>query len=428
MVKFRNFLLLSLLFSTLSMGITMTLVKAELNPIAYRYDNLKESPAISITSAEDFSTYGIPGDGSPENPYLIENLRFSQFIDRRVSDSANAITINGIVGDIVIRNNFFRMDRVKMRSGFNPGMIDLQNIEGSVTIEDSYFYEWDNNSYALYMKSVYAISVDYLLIQNNYFQKEDWGKNLILSDINKLSIVGNTAITDSYSLISNVDVLEIYNNTGIVNEELLDIEELTYAYNEINGEVKLLNVSSGDISDNTFVQGDIQLKLGWDISNLTITSNSFVRASYKTGFGGACCGNSILVLGISSNVIISDNLFQDAGSYAIEIISDSLQNYTISNNSFYNNGWEKQTESQAFSSSQGVLFEGNYWDDSTGGPYSIAGEAGLKDNTPADKAYHEKFDTQSLQLTTEPTPFPLTVIFSSLIAVVVFRYKLANKI
>ncbi len=291
-----------------------------------------------ISSAEDFSEYGIHGDGSQENPYLIENLRFSQLIDRRVSDSINAITINGIVGNIVIRNNFFRMDRVKMMSGSNPGMIDLQNIDGTVTIEDSYFYERDNNSYALYMKSVYAISVDNLLIQNNYFQKEDWGRNLILSNINKLSIVGNTAITDSYTFISNVDVLEIYNNTGIVNEEISDIGELTYDHNEINGEVKLLNINSGDISDNLFAQGDIQLKLGWDISNLTITSNSFVRASYVTGFGGACCGNSILVL-------ISDNLFQDDGSYAIEIILDSLQNYTISNNSFYNNGWEKQTES-----------------------------------------------------------------------------------
>lgn len=41
----------------------------------YYESELIDSPPVLIDSADDFETLGFPGDGSPENPYLIRNLR-----------------------------------------------------------------------------------------------------------------------------------------------------------------------------------------------------------------------------------------------------------------------------------------------------------------------------------------------------------------
>ncbi len=89
------------------------------DPISeYTPTQFEEMGPINIESAEEFESYGFPGDGSESNPYVIEGANISSLV--------SCITISNVNVSFVIRNGIFESTRI-----LNP-VIYLWNAENGI--------------------------------------------------------------------------------------------------------------------------------------------------------------------------------------------------------------------------------------------------------------------------------------------------------
>jgi parallel beta-helix repeat protein len=155
--------------------------------------NYTSHPSITIESDADFITYGFPGNGTPMDPYRIENLH--------ISGSGEAILIMSTTDSFVIQNcliedSFTGIYLVNI--GPNTAFIIDNNIR--------------NND-----QGIYLYEADYTIIANNTMKNNEWAA--IQVEYSAFLVIDNNTLTNGgiefwYDVEKSIMMTtQVYNNT-----------------------------------------------------------------------------------------------------------------------------------------------------------------------------------------------------------------------
>ena len=396
---------------------------------------------IIIWGDEDFLNYNFTGEGTKENPYLIENISISTI-------NFEGIYISDTTRHFSIRNCFI--------SAAKTG-IYIENVANNTAIISN------NTCYGNGGKGIYVVNSDYSLInKNNCSYNKEEGIYLHLSNNSQIEsnicesntltgivvtkcinseIINNKCEKNKKAgiIMGRANYSSILNNILINNEDLInqfDMEDglmlfychftnISNNYCSNNGDdgisindspftTVINNTSIGHMdrgigsvsSDNLILNNNTCINnIGngfrdWYSSNLTISNNkcnengvgmtfqgtSFINISFNIVQENDGNGIEFVFASgfLSVNITIYHNFIAYNINYGISILEG--KHFTIYHNVFINNNL--LGASQAYDASElsfwynEILMEGNYWNDWIAGTYSIAGPSGSVDSYP----------------------------------------------
>ncbi len=359
---------------------------ATINHSAYNtsFSALINHEPIEIISDDNFTDYGFPGSGSPEDPYIIENFNIS-------TTSIYAIFIKGTLLPIT---NYFKIHNCFLKSS-NYG-IYIENVaSGCVNIIDNQCND--------IVTGIYVKDTSDAYISNNTC-KRNIAKGIDLFNIEDSTLVNNTCS---------------YNRNGIV---IQDMFEATVANNTCFNNTQYGIFATSSLGSDSIVSDNIcdNNKIGIKVE---MGSYALIRNSCSNNTNGLIVGDagcrilnntcSLNQLGIlieycyspdeisfnkilnnteginfmsSSFQPIENNLFLWNNQYSISLDASS-NDHKIHHNIFLQNNLNGTSQVIDNGSSNiwydSVSFEGNYWSDWNGiGNYEIDGEANTFDLYP----------------------------------------------
>ncbi len=181
---------------------------------------------IEITSNDDVSNYNFLGDGSDENPFLIEGLKFKsdENFDIKIYNTTYSYIVRNCYftneefcclrlweqnsGSIIVEDNIFKIDSEKNKHSFGMTAQDSCNI----TIRKNKFLGYSTSSQI----GLYLWNCSDTLIQENYFESTDvsliYAQNLMFNN-NKFD-----GEEDAYSSLFSHDVTNITISHTISNK------------------------------------------------------------------------------------------------------------------------------------------------------------------------------------------------------------------
>jgi parallel beta-helix repeat protein len=391
-------------------------------------DDLVFVPPIVIDYDSDFEAYGFPGDGSPSDPYRIENYNITTTSDSCISfggfttkhfiiqncylktDTNYTIVLgkhtNLHVGSFRIEGNDIESSSgggLRIKGSLDGGAYynNIVSFDAGIVIEDSNFTYVKGNT--VYASTAVKLTNSHLasIIQNDFDKNAEIGIELDFS--NDATITGNNfsylvlrgsingKIVDNYvvDVDGGIDIRDsdftyvkgniVQANTGIrINNS--NYVELIYNTCNNNAEVGIKVTNSGDAvitGNNCTNNGDSGIRA--EMSNDLAISHNYLIDNY---FGMRIIS--------SSESLITNNHFETNTGYGLSMQSSTGLN-KIYHNVFLDNNLLGSTI-QAFDDTgdqwyNEVLLEGNYWDDFTGttsSSYTIEGAAGSEDLYPLD--------------------------------------------
>jgi len=323
---------------------------------------------IFIISDDNFTDYGFPGNGTAEDPYLIENYYIN---------NSTGISIQSTTQHFIIRNCF--LESVSL------GYIGI--IIHRVAPHTAFIY--NNTCTGFSSLGGAGIQITYstgVNITDNLCKENFWG-DINISDSNEIRVVNNVleneVIVQYDMYITNVTDCLISNNlcTGVAANSL-----------SISGSRNII------IDNNTLFRTHSCITLS-DTSDCVISNNIIYKSS---NYGILCYGDSLF-----TNISITNNLLQENEMGVI--LGTRSRNSTISYNTFIDNHPEGDSKQAKDSGSNNTWYDiyalkGNFWSDWDGsGPYSIDGDA-------------NSFDLYPLS---NPTIPPLIPEFNSKISIII---------
>ena len=313
---------------------------------------LVSSPPLNFYSDTDFETSGLPGNGSEENPYRIENLLIQDSFGYGIYVSGvtvhfviqNCMIINSLYEGVIIMNtdnNNANFSNNIIQDCGNVGLL-VQNTVG-VTIEDNILY---NNEVGIEIR--YATDG---YIFNNTCEENRQSGMLLKHDLQTSTLENNTLINNA---IFGMDFLQangshVYNNTFVdnglnVNENSLedylkyDIED-----NILNGQKigYFTNTDSLSITSPEYCQIFL-----YNCTDILIENQEFERSlfgvlSYESSnctFSNNLFDNNLahgIDLYNSYDMIIESNVFNNNSN---GLNFEDSPELTIRNNRFYSDG------------------------------------------------------------------------------------------
>jgi len=351
----------------------------------------EKSNSIEINSDNDFKKFDLPGVGTANDPYILEDLTISD-------QSFRGISISNTNKFFVIRNcylfrnllNGIRLDSIAQGTGliYNNTIVEhplagilISNSHNitvqSNTIIESKYMIWLNNSNNCNMidNSIYAYRppLDQYSIKYRGIYIDNSEKTLIENNYIKNVANGIYAINGEYTNINN-NFIHIITQTGVF---LLDC-----SYTEIKLTTCLDSTYSGFyIRDSDFVklmnstvQGSEFGLRAYNIVNNSIEFNIFEENDEGMLMYGDCKNNSI-----------SNNEFTNNEIRGVRI--DSGSNNLVHHNSFFfnNQSAELQAEDNGTNNTwfDELSLAGNYWHGwNSSLTYQIIGSANSSDPYP----------------------------------------------
>ncbi|MCG3221161.1 MAG: right-handed parallel beta-helix repeat-containing protein [Candidatus Heimdallarchaeota archaeon] len=375
-------------------------------------NNLTEHDLIIIKSNEDFITYSLPGNGTINNPYRIENLNltsenlivYDYGID--ISNTSKYFIIqNNFIdlyyGGITIKNIFpstcnITNNVIKRNIGLGIGIynspqlllsnntIDSHYRATSIHISSSPLCKLDNNNCSNGYRGIAIENYSSnCLIENNYCAfNQPYG---IYTNSHSQIFLNNSIIHNDLGMYLRADNLTILENTfisntvGIKSSSAINISCTNNYFSGNKKGMYLLDNSYCEIENNEFINKQNSIEFS-DCTEITITKNSFSYSKEGAHLVLKTCYRFYLynnmfsfgkkgILGFESRgFIVFNNLFiaNDVGIYLIESnnilieyneISESLGYGVFLNNSnqnciYRNNFWNnsQSEESQAYDS------------------------------------------------------------------------------
>lgn len=319
---------------------------------------------IFITSNTDFGSYGFPGSGTTEDPYIIENY--------------NITTTDTLIGGIYLEY---------------ASRYIIRNCWISAP-----------NSYA----GIYAQANSRAVIMNNTFINNE--KGILLWDTYYMSLIGNSFTSNNFGVeIYDSQYIRVLNNTcGINNQDGIIMEDSDQFHfenntfsNNYNGLV-ITNSDSGILQRNTFKNNEyaglhLLLSEATIISENACSNNSvgivLERADYSYVINNNFTKNNnelshVINQGIHlKNTIettIKSNDFFKNNHYSVYMDNNSSDNRIHHNNFLYNN----QNLTQVFDDGTSNIWfdnsisEGNHYSDWISGSYLVDGLTGSIDEFP----------------------------------------------
>ncbi len=282
---------------------------------------IKHEPII-IWKDDDFKNFEFSGDGSQENPYLIENLEI-------ITDFKYSIYIRNTFKHFVIKNCYLAS---------NEYGIYIDNIaDGTAVITENIC---ENNEVGIWISNS-----ENLIVFNNSCSNngETSGGGIIVTDSSFCNISNNYCYKNNFYgiKVENTEACNIINNTCIKNE------------NQIQGAGIYVFQSSLTLIENNNCSSNRRNGIQVTASSSTNISSNLCEDNYHIGILATGCPNSIIsnnfclrnrnwykreshgiVLQYSSHCNITNNLVDSNIGNGIFLESDS--NSFISDNLIYN--------------------------------------------------------------------------------------------
>ena len=273
----------------------------------FNFDSLVSSGPILISSDDNFSDYGFSGLGTPEEPYLIENLDIN-------TSSSVGISINSTSRSFIIRN--CKIDAEKI------GIWIISIVQGTAQIVNNIV---KNNNAGISLLDYYPrVSAP----------ENMTGEEPLLDGKYVAKISANVVSNNTYGIYIAIGIL-FRNNSAVL------IEKNTCEFNQHRA-IELSGSSGSVIKENqiNFNAGGMYL-FG---SNLTISNNycsnndiGIVTLGENSEILNNYCANNKVGIGISSyHSIFNNNTCTKNTLYGIEIYK-SAWNISITNNKISEN-------------------------------------------------------------------------------------------
>lgn len=332
-----------------------------------------EYTPINIRNNADFKTHGFPGEGTQENPYLIEGLKIANAFETLISIQYTTVYF-------CIQNNY--LDGLTL-DGFRNG-IDLKEvIHGTI----------DANIVTNCHQGIDIYGSSEITIANNKFYHNDYGIYIWESQNN--TVVHNTILHCRYGGIGIYYTEYTIVAHNIVNDSLSGIaidhyQQNIVIYNSIS--YCDTGVEIG-INYDTIVAHNTVTHCSYGIhffngKNTTLHNNTITGNKEGIRLEGACniiIINNSIVNNIDYGMTISDFIYSGLHAAYIEKSEDNIirENDFVGNNMGGTQAWDAGIKS---------VFTHNYWDDHENTdrnadgiadtPYIIEGDATNQDFTP----------------------------------------------
>jgi len=321
--------------------------------------NQYESPPdfrIYITNDEDFKKYNFPGNGSIDNPYIIENFT--------IIETYYPIKISGVSKYFIIRNNV-------LGDGRYEGVLDISNVNLNIIkiynntfLGDAYFgsnygikfYKCSNilfedniikrffdsfslredcknitirnNIFKTFYKSIELFGSSRISINNNSFYLLNnpyydyyYGDLIRISDSINIEINEN-AFHNSSIWLSNSKISSFYNNTINRNEIGFFKNLHNITIEKKYGQLYLINCSDSNIKNQKISNTNTAIFL-INCDNCSLESSQ-LYSNLDEGLVASNCDNLTI-----KNCLIDKNM---DGIYLNQCDNSIIQNCTISNN------------------------------------------------------------------------------------------------
>ena len=391
---------------------------------------------IEILSDQDFITYSFSGDGTSENPYVIQNLNITTLADYGIfiTNTTKCFIIHNCFIDAnyggifianiapntaIIENNIFTNNVyfglllnntsdavISNNECFNNNIGLAFQFTNNLIIKENYCYQ--NSSHGISVLFSYNIAIHSNFISQGYY-------GISFSHVDHSSIENNTIRDNLFSGIS-IDtcnsIIVRFNNcsTSVFGIECLHSQYLTISNNtcdnNYDGGIFLSDTDSTNITSNfSFKNKHSGIRIS--ICNMILIEANLCRQNSHSGIyifqgdfyianppitqNNLCEENTYGISIYSSDYTdISYNIILKNYKYGVFLDEDSNRNKVHHNDFIDNNiNGTKFGSSQGYDDGFGNLWydasssEGNYWSDHKGTDgYLIDGLAGSYDNFP----------------------------------------------
>ncbi|MHA1126788.1 MAG: right-handed parallel beta-helix repeat-containing protein [Candidatus Heimdallarchaeota archaeon] len=292
---------------------------------------------INITSDGDFITYGFSGEGTFQDPYVIEDLSIIN------STCSYGILINNTSSHFIVRNCYLETDAF--------GLVVENIANNTAIITDNVAYGNDDGAFVFK-------STNYTIISNNIAEFDSVGINVT----NSFGVyIGNNTITGGtpvgYSCQSGIETTHCENvillnntithfNNGFYSEKSTEmfIENNTILHSSEFGGIFLADESNHNhVINNTIMNSTL-----WD--GIRLLESSYNEIAFNTLINNTVYGCSLQTNSVNNT--IHHNIFLNNNGDVLQGYADSLENV-----------WYDSS-----------LNEGNYWSDwDKIGAYDLAG-------------------------------------------------------
>jgi len=259
----------------------------------FNFDSLVSSGPILISSDDNFTDYGFSGLGTPEEPYLIENLDIN-------TSSSVGISINSTSRSFIIRNCIVDAEKIGIRI--------ISIVQGTAQIVNNIVK--NNNFTGIFLHDYYP---------RVPAPENMTGEEPLLDEKYVAKISANVVSNNSYGIHIAIGIFG--NNSAVL------IEKNTFEFNQHRA-IELI-ASGSVIKENqiNFNAGGMYL-LG---SNLTISNNicsnndfGMVISADFSEISNNYCANNKIGIGINSyHSIFSNNTCTKNSLYGFEIYKAS---------------------------------------------------------------------------------------------------------
>ena len=295
---------------TLTTIMSSSVLQNEIIAAPYNVDNeffISGDPLIEITHDDNFTTLGYDGDGTPGNPYLIENFNIT-------GGGADLISISNT------RKHFKIQNCTLHQSGSGFWAIYLANVANAIIFDNEIYDNW------------YSIAINYctdanVTVQKNNITSNQYGFQIYESnDIDILSNDVETVEQNLYSAYAD-DITIKHNNFNGSNSNIYmtDTNNVEYENNTITHSTTGIHLEGSHLvfKNNTLANNTWGLRISTS-DDVLIFNNTFVECD--TGIN----------LQSGNTLTVANNTISDGGT-AIDIIQPDdclFENNTISGNDF----------------------------------------------------------------------------------------------
>ena len=294
MDKGWKYLLVSLL--------SIILITSIVVPIIIHYMSEQDiivDESIRILKDEDFDNYNFPGNGTKNNPYIIENYNITTSED-------SAIYVNSTTKYFIIRNCFLEAN--------NSGIYICNIAFGTANITQNYCI--NNHLYGIHLEFAPGTLIARNYCLNNYY-------GIFLSSSSDVILANNFCFNNNYGVFScSSSNIVLTNNTCTNNSEhsiYLDHSSFATIIENSCNNIILIYVSHSSLTNNTCKNYFHGIYL-YHSSNITLTNNTCID-----NYNG-------IYLYHSSHATLIHNIFINCGLEIKQPFENLFFTYTVKNN------------------------------------------------------------------------------------------------
>lgn len=363
--------------------------------------NLSNHNPINLVNNHELENYSIqnqlPGNGSPANPFIIENYLFQ-------SNSSVMILLANIDDSVVIRNSTF------MYSALDGSAVKISNCQNIQFVQDNFVGSQTSSvyNYGTISNGLNITTSSNIKILNSYFSQFERGLTVYYSDHVLLSQTFFNSFTDGQAFAvlfrysSNIEELQNYfqnvnfaiwseyntniaiSNNEIYNSMVLYGIALAFFYcvnTTVSSNIIANNFDTGIYSqsdnaiftNNTFY--NLQGSGFWGVASSNLLQNNYFidcqNATYLSAASGNLIKNNYYISNIndvfiqsSASNLFYDNYFTNTMNFIVILTSYSNKN------EFYSNSFLNVTSSsfliQDLTNTWDNGSYGNYWSNYSG--------------------------------------------------------------